>query len=293
MSGRCREAAPRRRRWAGAASANRPDETLARQLAGLGLSVLTTHFQPSPEAVAVDAKRVRSLLADHGISIVQATGYNPQLTHPDDAVLATELDRLRAAFGTARLLGSEMIISGCGSRHPSHFYGPHPDNHTPATRDRLIGSLRRVVPWAQDSGVILALECHVTTALDTPEHIREIIESVDSPWVRANFDPVNLLGDFQKVWHNADAMRHMWQTLGACYAKSAHIKDVVADEGFVVHISEAAPGQGFLDLDVFFDVVSNLGEDAAVIVEHLPADQALAAITYVKQAAAQRGYTFS
>ena len=144
------------------------DEPLARQLAGLGLRVLTTHFQPTPEAVATDASRVRSVLADHGISIVQATGYNPQLTHPDDAVLATELDRLRAAFDTARLLGSEMIISGCGSHHPSHFYGPHPDNHTPATRERLIASLRRVVPWAQDAGVILALECHVTTALDTP-----------------------------------------------------------------------------------------------------------------------------
>jgi sugar phosphate isomerase/epimerase len=269
------------------------DEPLARQLASLGLRVLTTHFQPTPAIVASDAVRVRSLLADHGISIVQATGYNPQLTHPDDAALSVELERLRAAFDTARLLGSEMIISGCGSRHPSHFYGPHPDNHTDATRERLIKSLRRVVPWAQDAGVILALECHVTTALDTPEHIRDVIQAVGSPFVRANFDPVNLLGDFQHVWHNADAMRHMWQTLGACYTKSAHIKDVVADEGFVVHISEAPPGHGHLDLDAYFEVITNLGEDTAVIVEHLPADQALAAITYVKHAAEQRGFTFS
>jgi sugar phosphate isomerase/epimerase len=236
---------------------------------------------------------VRSALAEHGLSIVQATGYNPQLTHPDDGVLASELDRLRAAFDTARLLGAEMIISGCGSRHPSHFYGPHPENHTPATRERLIASLRRVAPWAQEAGVILALECHVTTALDTPEHIREIVQATDSPWIRANFDPVNLLGDFSRVWHNADAMRHMWQTLGECYTKSAHIKDVRADPGFVVHISEAPPGEGLLDLDAFFEVVAHLGEDTAVIVEHLPADQALAAIAYVKHAAEQRHFTFS
>ncbi len=201
--------------------------------------------------------------------------------------------RLRAAFDAARLLGSEMIISGCGSRHPSAFYGPHPDNHAPATRDRLIASLRRVAPWAQGAGVILALECHVTTALDTPEHIREVVQAVDSPWVRANFDPVNLLGDFSKVWHNADAMRHMWQTLGACYAKSAHIKDVRTDADFVVHISEAPPGEGHLDLDAFFEVVAHLGEDTAVIVEHLPEDQALAAIEFVKQAAEHRGFTLT
>jgi len=268
------------------------DEPLARTLAGLGLRVLTTHFQPTPEQVASHASDVRSVLAEHGLSIVQATGYNPQLTHPDDGVLSAELDRLRAAFNTARLLGAEMIISGCGSRHPTHFYGPHPDNHTPATRDRLIQSLRRVVACAEDTGVILALECHVTTALDTPEHIREVIQAVDSSWVRANFDPVNLLGDFSRVWHNAEAMRHMWQTLGRCYAKSAHIKDVVTDADLVVHISEAAPGHGYLDLDAFFEVVSQLGEDTAVIVEHLPADQALAAIAYVKSAADQRGFIF-
>jgi len=269
------------------------DEALARQLAGLGVRVLTTHFQPSPEAVAVHASHVRSVLAEHGLSIVQATGYNPQLTHPDDDCLSTELERLRAAFETARLLGAEMIISGCGSRHPSHFYGPHPENHLPATRERLIASLRRVAPWAADAGVILALECHVTTALDTPEHIRDVIQAVDSPWVRANFDPVNLLGDFSKVWANGEAMRHMWRTLGACYARSAHIKDVRADPELVVHISEAPPGQGLLDLDAFFEVVAGLGEDTAVIVEHLPADQALAAIAYVKDAAEQRGFSLS
>jgi sugar phosphate isomerase/epimerase len=269
------------------------DEPLARHLSDLGLSVLTTHFQPTPEAVATHATRVREVLADYGLSIVQATGYNPQLTHPDDAVLTSELDRLRAAFDTARLLGAEMIISGCGSRHASAFYGPHPDNHTPAARSRLIESLRRVVPWAEDAGVMLALECHVTTALDTPEHIHEVIQSVDSPWVRANFDPVNLLGNFSLVWDNAKAMRHMWQTLGACYAKSAHIKDVRADPQLVVHISEAPPGQGVLDLDAFFEVVGHLGENTAVIVEHLPAEQALAAIAYVKDAGEQRNFTFS
>jgi sugar phosphate isomerase/epimerase len=269
------------------------DEPLARRLAGLGVRVVHTHFRGSPEAVAADAGRVRSVLAEHGVSVAEATGYNPQLIHPDDAVLAGELDRLRAAFETARLQGAEMIISGCGSYHPTHFYGPHPNNHLPATRERLITSLRRVAPWAQDAGVILALECHVATALDTPEHIREVVQAVNSPWVRLNFDPVNLLGDFSKVWANAEAMRHMWQVLGGCYAKCSDIKDVRADTQFVVHISEAPPGEGMLDLDAYFEVIAHLGEDTAVIVEHLPADKAITALAYVKHAAEQRGFTFS
>jgi sugar phosphate isomerase/epimerase len=266
------------------------DAALAADLAALGVRVLATHFQPAPEVVGGEpARRVRAILAERGISIVQATGYNPQLTHPDDAVLEVELARLRRAFDTARDLGAAMIISGCGSRHATRFYGPHPDNHTLATRERLIGSLRRVVPFAEATGVVLAMECHVTTALDTPEHIREVLDGVDSRWVRANFDPVNLLGSLAAVWSNGGAMRHMWDVLGPCYTRSAHIKDVIVDADLVVHISEAPPGQGFLDLDVFFDVCSRLGEDTAVIVEHLPTDQARAAIQFVKQAASARG----
>jgi sugar phosphate isomerase/epimerase len=269
-------------------------DDVARDLAGLGVTVLTTHFQPSPQAVGGEpARRVRQVLAEHGISIIQATGYNPQLTHPEPGVRAAELERLQRAFGAARDLGAEMIISGCGSHHATHFYGPHPANHQPETRQRLIDSLRQVVPWAEDTGVMLALECHVTTALDTPEHIREVIDAVDSRWVRANFDPVNLLGTFSRVWENGEAMRDMWHVLGPRYVQSAHIKDVVADPELVVHISEAPPGTGLLDLDAFFDVCRNLGEGTAVIVEHLPADQARAAIEVVKAAAAERGFSFA
>ena len=268
-------------------------EAVAADLASLGVRVLTTHFQPTPEAVEREAARVRRILGEHGLTIVQATGYNPQLTEPDDACRRKELDRLRRAFDTARELGSEMIISGCGSRHATQFYGPHPDNHAPESRARLIDSLVQVAPWAEAAQVTLALECHVTTALDTPEHIREVVDAVNSPWVRANFDPVNLLGSFGKVWNNGDAMREMWQTLGRRYVKSAHIKDVVADPSLVVHISEAAPGHGLLDLDTFFWVCTQLGEDTAVIVEHLPEAEARSAIAYVKSAATARGHTFA
>ena len=72
------------------------DDALARQLRGLGVRVLTTHFQPSPEAVAQHASHVRSVLAEHGLSIVQATGYNPQLTHPDDEVRGRREEDRRA-----------------------------------------------------------------------------------------------------------------------------------------------------------------------------------------------------
>ena len=132
-----------------------------------------------------------------------------------------------------------------------------------------------------------------TTALDTPEHIREVLDAVDSPFVRANFDPVNMLGDLRAVWSNGRAMQRMWRTLGARCAKSAHIKDVRVDPELVVHVSEAPPGTGLLDLDAFFAVCRQLGEDTTVIVEHLPPDQARATLRVVRTAAIDWGFTLA
>lgn len=266
---------------------------LARELASLGITALVTHFfhAPPSEIVRGEAQRVRAVLADAGIRVVQATGYNPQLAHEDDALRRAGLERLRLAFQAARALGAEMIISGCGSHHPTHFYGPSPKNHTPAARERLVASLRAAAPWAEEAGVVLALECHVLTTLDRPEHIREILDAVDSPWVRANFDPVNLLGDLPTLWANGEAQRRMWSVLGPRFAPSAHVKDVVAQPELVVHISETAPGEGVLDFDAFFEVASRLGDGAALIVEHLPAERVAAALAFVRAEAARRGAT--
>jgi sugar phosphate isomerase/epimerase len=259
---------------------------LARRLASAGLQALVTHFAAPPESLAGSAgERVREVLADAGIRIVQTTGYNPNLVHPDNAVRDGELARLRAAFDAARALGAEMIITGCGSHHLDFFYGPSPANHTEQARARLVESLRLAAPWAEASGIILALECHVLTTLDSAAHIRAILQAVGSPWVRANFDPVNLIGDLPTLYANGAAILSMGEELGPYYAPSAHIKDIQALPELVLHLAEAPPGEGLLDYDAFFAVCRSLGDGAAMIIEHLTSEQVDRAITFVKGAA--------
>jgi sugar phosphate isomerase/epimerase len=268
--------------------------TVARELAALGISVLVTHFAMPPEEVArAEGKRVRQVLADAGLSIVQASGYNPNMVHPDRKVRDFELTRLHAAFAAAHALGAEMVISGCGSHHPSAFYGPARANHEPRTRDRLVDSLRQAAVMAEEVGIPLALECHVLTTLDTPEHIAEVVQAVDSPWVRVNFDPVNLLGDLPSLFANGEAIRRMAGVLAPYYAPSAHVKDILAQADLVLHLAEAPPGAGLLDYEAFFTVCRRLGSGASLVVEHLPAAQVPAALAFVRNAAAEHEIEFA
>lgn len=138
----------------------------------------------------------------------------------------------------------------------------------------------------------LALECHVMTTLDTPATIRDLLEAVDSPWVRPNFDPVNMIGGLPDLYDTAGAMERMWEALGSHYTQSAHVKDIIARPEFVLHLDEVASGRGWLDLAAFFAICRRLGDGAALIVEHLPIDEVDDALQVVRDAAAEAGVTF-
>jgi sugar phosphate isomerase/epimerase len=266
----------------------------ARSLAERGLSTLVTHLITPPDELVSsgEAARIRETLAAEGIRILQATGYNPLLVTSDQDLLDQELARLRDAFAAARALGAQMVISGCGSLNLEMFYAPARANHEPATRDRLIAALRRAARDAEATGIILTLECHAMTTLDTPAHIREVMEAVASPVVRVNFDPVNLLADLSSVYDNGQRMRDMWQVLGPWYAPSAHLKDVRPLPEFVVHLAEVPPGTGELDMAAFYDVCQKLGEGAGVVVEHLELKDVDEALRFAISSAAEHGISF-
>jgi sugar phosphate isomerase/epimerase len=259
---------------------------------GLGVRGLITHFATAPDEVAaLHAPTLSRLLVDHDVAIFQYAGVNANLVHPDRDLPGEVVPRIRAACVAAQRLGAQMLICGCGSYDERNFYGPHPGNHTEPARRRLIDALRLIAPIVADHGLVLALECHVLTTLDTPERIREILDEVDSPAVGANFDPVNLLGSVAAVHDNAVEVRRIRSVIGDRCTASAHIKDVRITTELVVHIAEAPPGHGCLDYAAYFEAVSTLPAGSPLIVEHLEVDQVDEALDFVRRTAAENGVT--
>jgi sugar phosphate isomerase/epimerase len=263
-------------------------ESAVRRLAELDVTAVVTHLAAPPDVVAAHAgEQVRAALDGAGISVVQASAYNPNFVHPDEEVRARDLNRLRQAFAAGKALGAEMLITGCGSVHPTFHYGPSPENHSARTRARLVEGLRGAADMAEEAGLPLAMECHVLTALDTPRTIRDVLEEVDSPWIRANFDPVNLLGDLQSVYSSGARIREMWEVLSRHYVPCVHIKDVVALPELVVKLAEVPPGDGWLDFGAVFEVAAAMEPGAALIVEHLGPDRAPQALAWLRDRVAE------
>jgi sugar phosphate isomerase/epimerase len=263
---------------------------LARRIAALGVTRITTHFDVPPGSLAGSRGReIADLLADAGIRIAQCAGLSPDLVSPDAEVRAASIAALADLMRAARSLGAQMVLGGCGSLHPTFNYGPARENHLPETRERLIGSLRELARHAEDAGMPVALECHLLTTLDSAEHVREIFDAVDSPFAFANFDPVNFIGSLEAVYDSGAVAEHVARTIGPRLAPSVHIKDLVVEPDLVLKIAEVPPGTGIMDLDGVLESCRHLPEDSSLIVEHFGPEESAAALRYVAALAERHG----
>jgi len=259
------------------------DERSVARIADRGLTGVGTHFRGDPATLPRETlRRAHDLFAARGIAIVQSWGWHQPLISDDEGVRRAAVRTLGHAVRVAADLGAGSVMSGPGSFNPRGPWLPHPQNHSQGAEDALVRSLREVVGACQQYGVPIALECHVVSTLDSVARVRRILDRVDSPWIKISLDPVNFVGDFPTLWNTTALLDDLFDTLGPAIA-AAHIKDVRADDGLVVHIAETVPGEGVLDFATFFRRFAALLPDGYGLVEHLPDELVPRAIANVRR----------
>jgi sugar phosphate isomerase/epimerase len=173
----------------------------ARQLGVAGVS-LESCFLPSDDAFL---GRLRDALDGYGLERVWAWG------HPNG--LASGADRQAARdlvphLGHARKIGAGVmrIVGGSRRTRPASFA---------LHRRRLGNMLRKLLPAAQDHGVVLALENHIDL---TADEMRELVTSLDSPWLGVCLDTGNNLRLHEDPLDVAQKL--------APLARATHVKDI-------------------------------------------------------------------
>lgn len=265
------------------------DERSVARIADLGLTGVGTHFRGDPATLPREAlRRAHDLFAARGIAIVQSWGWHQPLVSDDEGVRRAGARTLGHAVRVAADLGARAVMTGPGSFNPRGPWLPHPQNHSQGAEDALVRSLREVVGACEEYGVPIALECHVVSTLDSVARVRRVIDRVGSPWIKISLDPVNFVADFPTLWNTTTLLDDLFDTLGSSIA-DMHIKDVRADDGLVVHISETVPGEGVLDFATFFRRFEALLPDGYGLVEHLPDELVPRAVANVRRMLGELG----
>ena len=114
------------------------------------------------------------------------------------------------------------------------------------------------------------LEKHATSTLDSAQRVKRVIERTDPRHVRVNIDPANFVADLATAFDPTPMVNELFDVLGE-HCATVHVKDYDLEDRFIVHISEAIPGTGMMDLDTVLRRTAALGPDSYAIVEHLPA----------------------
>lgn len=245
---------------------------ICRRVRALGFTGIFTRFAANdPHATPVaKAHRLRDLLADHGVRLFQGTGYWQNLVTPDEGRRAEAVRTLQAALRLAGAMDARGIDTGPGSMNPDGPWFPHPENWTPTSRRQLVKSLRECAKAAEDAGVYLSLEGHQLVTLESAEVTRDILDEVDSHWVRSDYDSANWITR-ETVYDTTAAVNHHFDVLGR-HIVSCHAKEIWIENRLCLHLQDGCPGKGTMDFHTLFRRMEALDPDYPVIVEGAATD---------------------
>lgn len=276
---------------AGMLGSGSPEE--ARRVREMGFGAASWHLDSLELARDRAALlRVREALEGDEIELCQLLPPQyPGLVHPEPQMREAGVAALEGVLEAAATLGAGNVYVRPGSLNDRGPWTPHPDNHRPETRARLVESLRRLAPRAESLGIPLALEGHVVSPVDTPAVLREILDQVASPWLQVNLDPVNFIRTLDEAYDSTALINELFDLLAGSIA-TAHVKDVTVDDRLVVHIDETVPGQGYLDQETFLRRFDECCPHGVMLIEHLPADRVPEARRALLEFAARAGIRF-
>jgi sugar phosphate isomerase/epimerase len=245
------------------------DDAVAQGLRAAGFVGCSCLFPDPTAPTPAELDRLRDTLWRNGVGICQVNGRYNNLVDADDAVRQAGIETHRALTRVCARLQGDNVYVRPGSMNPGGHWWPHPANHHPATLDRLVDSLRQICDTAEQEGVIVTVEGHTVSPLNTAATVRAVIDRVGSPALKFNVDPVNFVSNVQDVYHSRRVLDDLFDTLGDV-AWAVHAKDMAVEDRHVVHISEVVMGRGHMDLGYMLQRFQAVRPEGYVIVEHLP-----------------------
>ena len=246
---------------------------MCKRVRDLGFSGIFTRFRRNDPNTTTrpKAERVRQMMADWGIHMYQATGFWQDMVTPDEEQRKQAVKTVQAALQLAGWMGARGIDTGPGSMNPAGPWYPHPDNWTVTSRRQLVKTLKECAQAAEDAGVYLSLEGHQLVVLESADVTREILDEVNSPWVRSDYDSANWITR-ETVYHTAEAINHHFDVLGR-YIVSCHAKDIWIENRLTLHLQDGCVGKGLLDFRTLFKRMEALSPDNPVITEGNSTDE--------------------
>lgn len=267
------------------------DAAAAARIRAHGFRGAQVFFSRPLDADLAQVAEVKRVMEGEGLEVAQANGSYEALVNRDDRLRAEGVRGLSALVRCGRRLDAPSVYVRPGGLNPRGHWFAHPDNHLPETFDRLVDSLKQVCAVAQAEGMLLAIEGHVLSMLDTPRAVRNLLDAVGSPVLKFNIDPVNFYGSVRDVHDTRPVLNELFDLLGRDTI-AAHFKDLAIQDELVLHIAEVVIGDGVLDYSLYLRRLQAECPHIYGMIEHLPEEKIPRARSGLLSAAQKAGIVF-
>jgi len=219
---------------------------------------------------AAERKRIRRLFDQYGLKMPAVAGHR-SLLEQDSEKHAENRRRLQGAVDLCAAWAEE---NGTPALDTTLGGGP---NDWEQLRDLILERVGELVDYAAGRGVVIAVEPHVGSSLDLPEKALWLLEQIDSPCLKLNFD----ISHFDVLGiSTAESVAAL-----APHAAHTHVKDQrgrAPDHEFLI------PGEGPFDFVEYLREMEKAGyaghitAEVSIMVQRRPEYDPLAAadLTY-------------
>lgn len=228
------------------------------------------------ELDAATCAQIRETFARRGVNMAAISGtFN--MIHPDPAVRALGLQRLRVLAAACPALGTSLITLCTGTRNPDNMWRRHPDNDTPAAWRDLLATMEQAVAIAAEYNVTMAFEPEVANVVDSAAKGRQLLDAMRSPHLKVCMDGANIFhtGELAKMRAMLD---EAFELLGPDIAL-AHAKDLIRDGA----AGDRAAGSGVLDYGYYLALLERAGYRGPLIMHSLHEDEVARTVAFLEE----------
>lgn len=216
----------------------------------LALSKVIKEFPTDDGALTPGlAMYIKKVFAKNDVDIA-VLGCYLNLANPNPEKLAQITDRYKAHIRFASLAGCGVVGTETGA--PNETYTYVPECHGKEALETFITNLRPVVRYAEQMGVIVAIEPVWKHIVYNPVRAKRVLEAIDSPNLQIILDPVNLL-DISNYRQQKEIVEEAVEILDKNIAM-VHIKDFTVEGDRLVSVGA---GLGQMDYTAVMKFIKN------------------------------------
>ncbi len=211
---------------------------------------------------------------------------------PNDDERNQAIAHCKKQLALADQTGANCCVNISGSRNAANWAGPHEENLTQETFDRIVETTRGIIDAVKPKRTYFTLEMMPWCFPDSVDSYLQLIKAIDRQQFAVHLDPVNIVCSPQRYFNNGGLIRECFEKLGP-HIRSCHAKDIILSEKLTTHLDEIRPGLGKLDYVTFLKELAAL-DNVPLMLEHLSsAEEYKEAADHIRAVGKENGIAFA